>query len=244
MKRSAIKLAKRGLGKLGLRIERASLPPVEQTVIFCRNILDRRRVAAGADFFFVQVGACDGVSFDDLYGYVTSHRLRGLVIEPLPDLFEELRKNYAAFPSVTPVNVALHRTANRAELYRVSSAAAGLPSWTKGIASLDPQHHRRSGTAAEHIVAETVPCMTWERLLAQYKIDRIDYLQIDTEGYDFEILQMIDFDKLRPAIIKFEHQVSAGVMSDEQFGQAAARLTHLGYLSIITETDVFAYLPL
>ena len=30
-------------------------------------------------------------------------------------------------------------------------------------------------------------------------------VQIDTEGYDFEILKLIDLDRRRPAFVLFEH---------------------------------------
>jgi hypothetical protein len=32
----------------------------------------------------------------------------------------------------------------------------------------------------------------------------LDYLQIDTEGFDYEILKMIDFSIIKPKLIKFE----------------------------------------
>jgi hypothetical protein len=66
------------------------------------------------------------------------HRLRGLVIEPLPDLYKELRANYAAYSSVVPLNVGLHSTAKEIPMYRISPEAKNLPDWVKGIASMDP----------------------------------------------------------------------------------------------------------
>ena len=33
----------------------------------------------------------------------------------------------------------------------------------------------------------------------------MDYFQIDTEGFDYEVIKMIDFDRINPKMIKFEN---------------------------------------
>jgi hypothetical protein len=34
----------------------------------------------------------------------------------------------------------------------------------------------------------------------------VNLLQIDTEGYDFEIIKMVNFETLRPDVIHYEHR--------------------------------------
>jgi FkbM family methyltransferase len=51
-----------------------------------------------------------------------------------------------------------------------------------------------------------IPTLSMNDLLEKYKVKKIDLLQIDTEGYDFEILQTFDFNKISPTIIIYEHQ--------------------------------------
>jgi FkbM family methyltransferase len=237
------RLARYGLALCGYRIERIdrSRSIREHQEQLHELILDNQRRRAGSDFFFVQVGACDGVSFDSLYNFVMRRQLRGIVIEPLRDLYDELRANYSQCPSVIPLNVAIHRTAREIEMYRVSPAASGLPGWTKGIASLDPKYHKRSGIPSQYIITERVSCISWKELIEQNKVTHIDYLQIDTEGYDSEILEMLDFKKLRPAIIKFEHNVPYGVMSAEQLGLCISRLIEQKYHILTMPCDVIAH---
>ena len=57
----------------------------------------------------------------------------------------------------------------------------------------------------EKIKVETV---TWDTLVEKYNIQWVDYLKIDTEGHDWEILQSIDMNKIKPKIIKVEHKHS------------------------------------
>src|SRR5687768_3061043 len=42
----------------------------------------------GSTLKFVQIGANDGVRFDDLYQVVTNAQCSGIVVEPLPDMYQ------------------------------------------------------------------------------------------------------------------------------------------------------------
>ena len=46
--------------------------------------------------------------------------------------------------------------------------------------------------------------ITFDTLCKNYEITKIDYLQIDTEGFDTEIIQMIDFTKYVINTIRYE----------------------------------------
>ena len=239
------KTLKRAIQRFGYRLERIDTSH-EFRIMYRRTVeavLYEQLRRAGDDFYFVQIGANDGISFDSLHKFVTRHKLRGLVVEPVRDYFEELRKNYSVQPQVTAVNVAIHRTARELDMYRVAANASGLPPWVKGIASFDSEHHRKSHTTCDVIVRERVRCVTLRELFDQQHITRIDYLQIDTEGYDYEILRMIDFDSLKPGVIKFEHMTQSGHMSLEQFAECAALLTKHGYCLLMDTTDAVSHLP-
>jgi FkbM family methyltransferase len=155
--------------------------------------------------YFIQIGAHDGVSFDDLFPAVTSYGLSGLVVEPVADVFEKLVLNYSPFPLVTPVNVAIDTRRGRRLIHRVSPSAEDMPSFASGISSFDPYHHRKSGIDPSAVVSEEVECVTFGDLCQKYKVERIDYLQLDTEGYDARILSSIDLTRYSPEIIRFEH---------------------------------------
>jgi FkbM family methyltransferase len=159
-------------------------------------------------FFFIQIGAHDGVRFDDLYGKVTAVNAHGIVIEPLPHYFARLQMNYEDYPGIIAINVAVHPTATQLTLHHVSPVAIAsgrLPPWAGGIGSASPLHHLPLGIPAEAMTTTTVPCTTLRQIVAQHAVSRIDLLQIDTEGFDLEVLEMIPFDLVHPRLIKFEH---------------------------------------
>ncbi len=43
------------------------------------------------------------------------------------------------------------------------------------------------------------------QLFLKHSVDRIDYLSIDTEGSEFDILNNLNFVKFKPSIITIEH---------------------------------------
>jgi FkbM family methyltransferase len=235
------RLTEQTLAAAGYRMERIDKPFYRNQEKLGQLILEDQRRHAGKEFFFVQVGACDGVSFDGLYEFVIRNQLKGIVIEPLPDLYEELKTNYAKLPLVVPLNIALHRTAKELDMYRVATGVEGVPEWAKGSSSLDPDHLKRANIRPDAIISQKVKCISWKELIDQNKIRRIDYLQIDTEGYDYEIMSMLDFAAVRPAVIKFEHNVGSGTMSIEQLKDCVRMLLEQKYHVLTMACDVIAY---
>jgi FkbM family methyltransferase len=163
------------------------------------------RLVTHPNFKFVQVGANDGVRFDRLYGLVTLARVPGVAIEPLPDVYARLRQNYSDYPNVMTVNAAVHATEKSMAIYRVdTSFAKEKNDWMGGIASFSRRHLENHGVPEGRILTEQVPCRPLMDILEDCNALDAMYLQTDTEGYDGEILRMIDFARFHPSLIKFE----------------------------------------
>ena len=203
-----------------------------------------RRLAKAPDFFFVQIGANDGVFVDPIRPFVTRNKVAGLVVEPLHDMYAQLVANYRPYPKVTPVNTAIHATLRSVEMYRVDPAKGGqLAPWAQGIGSIKRDHHVAAGVPTDAMLTETVSCVTLEELLHEHGVDRIDLLQIDSEGYDAEIIRMIDFQRRKPAIIHFEHGMPSGIMTPAEFKECAGLLIDNGYFIVTEYFDAVAYQP-
>jgi len=207
------------------------------------EVLLLKQLKRNPDFFFLQIGANDGLMCDELAPFVRQYRLRGVVVEPLPEVFRQLLHNYRDQPQVRGVQAALHRTLRRAVIHRADLSAPRLPGGAPGMASFDREHLRRFGIADEHILSEEVPCLTFQELIEQQGIQRLDLLQIDTEGYDREILAMVDFERFRPPIIRFEHGLDDQIMTWPAPPDCRHRLYGFGYLFVLEPYDVIAYLP-
>lgn len=225
------------LGKFGYRVERFDQLNFFEPLLY-------RRLAKSPDFFFIQIGANDGISSDPIRRFVTRNHVAGLVVEPLKDIFEKLVHNYRDFPRVRPVNVALHQSAKSMQIHRVDPViGAHLGEWAQGIGSFKASHHFLSETPEQVMMSETVPCITLSELMEQQNVAGLDLLQIDTEGYDREILKMIDFTRHKPAIIRFEHGLPNGIMTLADFKECAALLMDHGYYLVTESYDAVAYQP-
>jgi len=157
-------------------------------------------------FTFIQVGANDGISFDFLYDFVIKRKSRGLVIEPIKEYFDELVENYLEFPLILKINKAIHLSEKEINIYKILPESANkYPDWVKGIASFDKDHHKKVKIDSKDIIVEKVVSEKLMTIISDnYIYEQLDYFQIDTEGYDYEILKMLDFNMLKPKIIKFE----------------------------------------
>src|SRR5437762_11064199 len=87
------------------------------------DVLIRNELASDPMFFFVQIGANDGIRVDPLRPSVLRHRLRGLFIEPLPDLFERLVDNYAGHMGLLFENCAISDHDGTQRMYRTRADA-------------------------------------------------------------------------------------------------------------------------
>jgi FkbM family methyltransferase len=222
------KLLNKLLRPTGYRIERVSL--------FKQGLETLAKQPQG--FKFVQIGAHDGVRYDDLYAFVTNCQCSGIVVEPLPDAFERLRGNYADYPRILPINKAIHESASVLSLYRVNPAALSrYAGWAPGIASFDFEHLLRLGIAREDVSSVTVQCTPLMPLLEQTSMLDADLMQIDTEGYDVVILRMLDYSRCRPRLIKYEHKS----FSPAESAATHATLRAQGYRVAVEGHDTVAW---
>ncbi|MGH8508681.1 MAG: FkbM family methyltransferase [Gammaproteobacteria bacterium] len=166
--------------------------------------------ADSRDFFFVQIGANDGVTHDFLHRYIQTYRWRGILVEPVPAYCDLLRARYQGVPAVVIEQSAISSSEGTRTLYRIEDPAAELPAWSKGLASLHldviKKHRWVIPDLEDVIVAEPVRCLTLESLLRKHQVEKIDLLSIDTEGHDFEVIKQIDFTRFRPRMIVYEHK--------------------------------------
>jgi FkbM family methyltransferase len=173
------------------------------------------------DAFFIQVGSNDGEQHDPLRSEILRHNWRGIMIEPVPYVFERLQRNYGARANrIILENVAIGACDGTLPFYHLAPVAdfeaEGLPQWYDGIGSFQREHVLKHVThipdIADRLVRVDVPSLTFESLCKKHGIDRVDLIHIDAEGSDAEVVQSIDLDRHRPRLVIYEHyHLPAGV---------------------------------
>lgn len=181
-----------------------NLIQIDFDFVVARHLLNNK----ADDFFFIQVGAFDGVQADPIRKFVLRHHWRGVLIEPQKKAFAALKQNYADQPQLTFRNAAVSERSELRTLYTVGEGP--VPDWCQGLASFDRdvilKHKKQVPGLEDLVVTEQVTCVRFQELFDEMKIDKVDLLQVDAEGYDAEIVCMFPFDRVRPSIIHFERK--------------------------------------
>jgi FkbM family methyltransferase len=196
---------------------------------------------------FVEIGANDGDQHDHLRRHLLVHPWTGLLVEPVPYVFERLRDTWRGVNRLTLVNAAVAEHDGTARFYYLRDASreerASLPDWYDGVGSLNRDvilsHARQMPDIADRLVELEVETMTYGTLLTRYGLERVDLLVIDAEGHDWRILRTIDFARSRPRLIVYEHFH----LSSADRAAARRRLEDAGYLTMEEGFDTFAVRP-
>jgi FkbM family methyltransferase len=183
--------------------------------------MHRRRLDVLLDAFarmhsrghFVQIGSNDGAQQDPIREAILERQWRGVMVEPVPYVFERLKQNYGHLPRVQLENVAIAEVDGTKPFYHLPQTAdwkgQNIPEWYDALGSFSREvlltHSVFIPDIAQRIVCTDVPTLTFDSLCKRAGFEQIDLLHIDTEGYDYEILKQIDLDRWRPHLIIYEH---------------------------------------
>jgi FkbM family methyltransferase len=174
----------------------------------------RRIVASDANAFFMEIGAWDGITCDFFYPLVKKHKISGILIEPLEDIFLKLKENYAYHNKIFFENIAVAEKDCIKPLYFIlSNSQTTTPAYAslkkevtqEGVAYLQRNNILPAGGSSQYILSKPVQCLSISTIIKKHKLNKIDILQIDTEGYEYEILKSTPFDKIKPRAIRCEY---------------------------------------
>jgi FkbM family methyltransferase len=174
----------------------------------------RAFASAYPEAFFVEIGANDGRKEDQLRPFILACPWRGIMVEPVPFVFERLKSNYSGLDRIAVENAAIADDDGRRRLYHLAPIEGKeldrVPDWYDAIGSFSRENVLRH---ADHIpdlelrvVCTEVPCLSFESLCRKHGVARVDLLLTDTEGYDREIIHAIDFSVHRPRLVIYEHK--------------------------------------
>jgi len=230
-------VVKRALRRRGLDLVRPRKPLPARLDVLGYVIADLRRTRG--PLTFLQVGANDGVRADPLHHLVLTHGLTGVLVEPLPDMFERLQQNYADVPGLAFEQCAVAPEEGTVTLYRIAEGAP-LPDWVQGMASFQRSHLEKFGykfkDIRRYIEPIKVPCRPLPAIIRDHGLSDVDLLQVDTEGYDCTIVLSALEAGLRPSVIEYEF---AHAPVDQQ-ARCQRALVDSGYRLVEVGQDMIA----
>ena len=166
------------------------------------------------DGFFIEIGACDGIEFSNTYLLEKDYNWKGICVEPTPKKFKLLVENR---PNSLCWSKPVYNTSNMDVVFDLA------------------ENHLLSGITDhiyyKHIVNTnksqvTLKSISFSDLLEQSDSPFfIDYLSLDTEGSELEILKSVDFTKYTFGLIDVEHNYE-----EPRRSQIRELLTSNGYV--------------
>jgi FkbM family methyltransferase len=163
----------------------------------------------------LQIGAMDGINFDDTRGFLDMYRWKSVLVEPVPTIFDELKENFKDRDNYIFEQCAITEEDGEIKMLTVPPDVIereGLHPGYKGMSALYPlrngfgsDYQRDIDVKAQFGVDIMVPTLTLNSLLNKYNLQNVDILICDTEGYDWKIFKQLDFNRIRPKVIRLEY---------------------------------------
>lgn len=189
----------------------------------------------------IQVGANDGKINDPIHKYVTEYKWDSIHVEPQTWVYEnQLKKTYQNYPNARLENAAIADSNIELPFYHLSFTTER---WATGLSGFDKsslqhqidrgyvdrkakQHGVETPTNKEDYITESkVMTSTFDQLTDKYNFDKVDFLCIDTEGFDYEVLKLFNFSKFQPKVVLYESKN----LKDEDYIASKSILEKNGY---------------
>jgi FkbM family methyltransferase len=150
------------------------------------------------DGFYVDIGANDS---QYLSNTIVFEKLgwKGICVEPLPDLFEKLRKNRTC----DCFNVAISDTSKESVEFIRATGVETLSGLSSQMTEMHKERIIREKGKLEKIQVKT---LTFDDLMSNYPGRTcIDFMSIDVEGAEMSVLKAINFKKFNFGLITIEN---------------------------------------
>ena len=146
--------------------------------------------------FFIEIGASDGLELSNTYLLETKYKWKGICCEPIPKKFEKLVKNR---PNSICYKQAVYNQSGLILPFDISNSYDLL----SGISEHIDKHKSSVDNDKTTVQVETISLL--DVLEKSNAPSFIEYMSLDTEGSEFEILKNFDFEKYTFGLIDVEH---------------------------------------
>lgn len=144
------------------------------------------------DGTFLEFGAYDGVTFSNTFLLEKRFNWSGVLVDPIPKHFEQMRLHRDC------ISIHAAITVNKKEFVKILESPASNLSKPVNKSNITNKTHK-------------VPAFTLVEIIDKYfPAKSLDFLSIDVEGEDLEILASVDFSKYEINAICVEHNNRIG----------------------------------
>ncbi|MDF3027780.1 MAG: methyltransferase FkbM family [Fluviicola sp.] len=172
----------------------------------------------GKSEIIFDIGANIGQTAFNIYHSQTRKELNPLIyaFEPYPQTFDKFESNINLNNKITGV--------------RAYNLGLGDQKGTLQMAKHSPSNSGATRMTADTQNSVSVSVTSLDEFVSEQKIPRIDFIKIDVEGYELQVLKgaMQSIRQFRPALV-FEYSVENMLAQGGNIREALAELTELNY---------------
>jgi FkbM family methyltransferase len=201
----------------------------------------------------LQIGANDGLQSDMFRESIIEYKIKSYLLEPVPEFYNLLVKNYSNYNWVECHNLAITTEDGKKEIKYVPKIN-DLPEWTMGLGTFDAEKNFLGSGKGGHglsidysnteiykrvineVINIEVKTNTLNTFIIENNIKDIDIYVSDTEGFDWIIFNQLDLEKFNPKIICMETHT----LGDVQNKLIVDKLIEYGYDIIDKDWDTIA----
>ncbi|MCG8306331.1 MAG: FkbM family methyltransferase [Cytophagales bacterium] len=163
---------------------------------FQKHVTENRFISIPNDAVIVDVGANVGIMSLHFAKRVPNGKV--YAFEPTHYAFQKLKRNIELNPSIAKIVQTVQVFISCKE--KRGSSLQAFSSWKIDKSVGSDQHLVHGG---EVMPSDGVPAITLDDFVKQNNIDRLDFIKIDTDGHEFDVLSgsKATIEKLKPQII-------------------------------------------
>lgn len=181
--------------------------------------------------FFVDVGANDGLTINNTIYFEENNNWTGINVEPIKSVYDNLVQNR---PKCINLNCAVSNQNGVAEFI----LNTGYTEMISGLKKeFDPRHYQRLAMELRNCGGKSeivnVPTKRLETIFLENNVTHVNYLSIDVEGAEFEVIKSINFDNVFIDVIGYENNY------DDQGQKIMDYLQQKGYILLHKSMDIF-----
>lgn len=148
---------------------------------------------------FVDIGANDGVTFSNTRA-LAIRGWRGVCIEPAPKAFHKLKELYKDRKDIYTYQYAISKN-NAKPVLQISGALCSAAD-TGLVSTFHPHEKARFDRTVEYNPIEVVS-YRWKTAMNRWKIKEFDFVSIDVEGDELNILPFMNLEKTQCLCIEW-----------------------------------------
>ena len=139
------------------------------------------------DGFYLDVGACDWISGSNSIGLEKEYNWSGIAIDAQASYRDGYLKNR---PNATFFTFFISDKSDSTEVLN--------------IARIGPQSTAKDSASSEFVDSVEVPTITLNDLLERENVEKVDFVNLDIEGFEIQALQGFDLSKYQPKLLCIE----------------------------------------